>query len=314
MGSRVSRHFGDETCFSASEPFEPSKFVRSSARRSFAFLIFLLALSTALLAQEKTVWSEQEKPIVEQLRGLRKLDDTVRAQTTRDLALKIRQLPVVPNKLRLAGALANLSTEGDFGRDTLQEVTTTLATALREQPPAGKEGNPDDLYVELASLVRYEHMRAESESPQFAAATAKLEADDEKRQNADFTLLDLQGKPWHLRELKGKVVLVNFWATWCPPCRKEMPDLQALYEKYKDQGFIVLSISDEEAAKVAPFIAERKISYPVLDPGRKVNEAFIVEGIPKSFVYDREGKMVAQSIDMRTRNQFQGMLAQAGIQ
>jgi len=109
-------------------------------------------------------------------------------------------------------------------------------------------------------------------------------------------------------------VLVNFWATWCPPCRKEMPDLQALYDKYKDQGFVVLSISDEEAAKVQPFITERKISYPVLlDPGRKVNDLFQVEGIPKSFVYNREGKLVAQSIDMRTRNQFLEMLTQAGL-
>ena len=252
---------------------------------------------------------------MEQIRGLRKLDDTVRARTTKDLAAQIRQLPVVPNKLRLAGALANLSTEGDFGRDTLQEVTTTLAQALREQPPMGKPGEPDDLYVELASLVRYEHMEAESDNPQFKEAFARLEADDSKRQRADFTLSDLQGKSWHLRELKGKVVLVNFWATWCPPCRKEMPDLDALYQKFKDQGFVVLAISDEEAAKVAPFITERKISYPVLlDPGRKVNEAFVVEGIPKSFVYDRDGKLVAQSIDMRTRSQFQQMLAQAGLQ
>jgi peroxiredoxin len=114
--------------------------------------------------------------------------------------------------------------------------------------------------------------------------------------------------------MKGKVVLVNFWATWCPPCRKEMPDLQALYDKYKDQGFVVLSISDEEVAKVSPFITERNISYPVLlDPGRKVNDAFVVEGIPKSFVYDREGKLVAQSVDMRTRSQFQQMLAAAGL-
>jgi len=76
----------------------------------------------------------------------------------------------------------------------------------------------------------------------------------------------------------------------------------------------VLSISDEEAAKVSPFITERNISYPVLlDPGRKVNDAFVVEGIPKSFVYDREGKLVAQSIDMRTRCQFQQMLATAGL-
>jgi len=236
-------------------------------------------------------------------------------RTTKDLALQIRQLLVVSNKLQLAGALANLSTEGDFGRDTLQEVTTTLAQALREQPPAGKPGEPDDLFVELASLVRYEHMQAESDNPQFKQALTRLESDDAKRQAADFTLTDLQGQSWHLRDLRGKVVLVNFWATWCPPCRKEMPDLQALYDKYKDRGFVVLSISDEESAKVSPFIAERKITYPVLlDPGRKVNTAFVVEGIPKSFVYDREGKLVAQSIDMRTRSQFQQMLGTAGLQ
>ncbi len=142
----------------------------------------LILFVTTLLAQDKIVWSDQEKPIVEQLHGLRKLDDTVRARTTRELALQIRQLPVAPNapphKLRLAGALAALSTEGDFGKDTLQEVTTTLATALREQPPAGKPGEPDSLYVELASLVRYEQMQATSDNPQFATAMAKLEADD----------------------------------------------------------------------------------------------------------------------------------------
>ena len=281
-------------------------------------LLTLAALVVAipsLPAQEKIVWSDQEKPIVEQIRGLRKLDDTVRARTTKELALQIRQLPVVPNKLRLAGGLANLSTEGDFGRDTLQEVTTTLAQALREQPPAGKPGEPDESFVELASLVRYEHMQASSDDPQFLEAMTRLEADDAKRQNADFTLSDLNGKTWHLQDLKGKVVLVNFWATWCPPCRKEMPDLQALYDKYKDQGLIVLSISDEDAAKVTPFIAERKISYPVLlDPGRKVNQAFVVEGIPKTFVYNRDGKLVAQSIDMRTRSQFQQMLSAARLQ
>jgi len=280
-----------------------------------AILLFLFSLICFLPAQDKTVWSDQEKPLVEQLQGLRKLDDTARARTTKDLALQIRQLPVVPNKLKLARALASLSTEGDFGRDTLQEVTTTLSTALREQPPAGKAGEPNNAYVELASLVKYEHMQAASDNPQFAAAMAKLEADDAKRQSADFTLTDLQGKVWHLQDLKGKVVLVNFWATWCPPCRKEMPDLDALYNKFRDQGFVVLAISDEEAAKVSPYIAEHKIGYPVmLDPGRKVNDAFIVEGIPKSFVYDRSGKLVTQSIDMRTKNQFLGMLTQAGLQ
>jgi peroxiredoxin len=288
---------------------------RNRTSTSVLFAGFLIVLSLPISGQDKIVWSDQEKPIAEQLHGLRKLDDSVRARTTKDLALQVRSLPVVPNKLRLAGWLASLSTEGDFGRDTLQEVTTTLAKALQEQPRTGKPGEPDGLYMELASLARYEHMQAESDNPQFTEAVAKLEAADVARQKADFTLTDLQGNTWHLKDLRGKVVLVNFWATWCPPCRKEMPDLQALYGKYKAQGLVVLSISDEEAAKVAPFIKERQITYPVmLDPGRKVHELYQVEGIPKSFVYDREGKMVAQSIDMRTRSQFQQMLEQAGLQ
>ena len=64
-------------------------------------------------------------------------------------------------------------------------------------------------------------------------------------------------------ELQGKVVLVNFWATWCPPCRKDMPDPEALYERFNSKGLVVLGISDEEAAKVEPFIRERKASFPV---------------------------------------------------
>ncbi len=116
-----------------------------------------------------------------------------------------------------------------------------------------------------------------------------------------------------MRGLRGKVVLVNFWATWCTPCRKEMPDLETLYKQFKDHGLVILAISDKEDSKVRPFIAEHHATYPILlDPGRRVNELFQVEGIPKSFVYDRDGKMAAQAIDMRTQKQFLEMLAQAG--
>ena len=276
--------------------------------------IFVMSPVFVWAQKQVIVWSVQEKPFADQIHGLRQLSDDVRAGVTKQLALQIRQLPATPNKLRLAVGLANLSTEGDFGHDTLQEVATTLADTLRQQPAPDDHGQPAAAYLELAQLVRYEHVQASLDVPQFKAAMAKLETDDQRRQEADFTLTDLQGKKWSLKELKGKVVLVNFWATWCPPCRKEMPDLNTLYQRFKDQGFVILAISDEEAQKVKPFIAERKISYPVmLDPGRKVNELFQVEGIPKSFVYDREGKLVAQSIDMRTQGQFLEMLAQAGL-
>ena len=279
------------------------------------FCLILLLIAGGFSAQsQEAAWTKQEAAIRDQIRRLRSLPDDARARTTKQLALDIRRLPAKPHKLDLAFAIANLSTEGDFGRETLQEVATTLADALRADPPPMMGTEPAPPYVELAELVRYEHVKANADDPQFAAALAKLDADDQSRQRADFTLTDLQGKAWTLQALRGKVVLVNFWATWCDPCRREMPDLETLYRRFKNQGLVVLAISDDDAGKVKQLIVEKRFTYPVLlDPGRKVTDLFRIEGIPKSFVYDRDGKLVAQAIDMRTRGQFLEMLAQAGL-
>lgn len=291
-------------------------------------LFSVLSILSAFAQKKEVVWSADEKPIADQIHGLRALPDDIRAETTRNLAIKIRPLPATENKLRLAFGLANLSTEGDFGHAALQEVATTLAQTLKERPlpwPAKRDSTsnatapsprePAAPYVELASLVRYEHVDAALDNDQYLAAIARLEADDRKREHAEFSLKDMNGKTWTFSDLRGKVVLVNFWATWCPPCRKEMPDLEALYQELGPRGLVILGISDEEASKVDPFIRDRKFTFPILlDPGRKVNDAFVVEGIPKSFVYDRDGKLVAQSIDMRTRKQFLEMLAKAGLE
>ena len=239
-------------------------------------------MAGALLAQkQQIVWSEQEKPIVAQIKGLRGVPDDRRGAVTKKLALGIRALPDGPNKLTLASSLANLSTEGDFGQDTLQEVADTLAEALRRQAAVSKSGMPEAPYMELAQLVRYEHVQLPMDSPLLRTAMTKLEADDRQRQLADFTLSDLEGRPWALKTLRGKVVLVNFWATWCPPCRKEMPDLDEIYGRFHKQGLEILAISDEDADKVNPFIAEKRVSYPILlDPGDKVNKMFAVADDP----------------------------------
>jgi peroxiredoxin len=251
----------------------------------------------------------QPNAIGERIRGLRQLPDDARAQVTRDLALEIRRLPAADEKVNLATHLASLATEGDFGAVTLQEVATTLAAALEERP--AKSSTP---YTILAQLARYEHVRVTLRAPLYEAALAELEAADQRRRSADFTLPDLEGRSWTLSALRGKVVLVNFWATWCPPCRKEMPDLEALYNEFKDRGLVVLAISDDDPVKVRSFIAEHGFTYPVLlDSKHEVNQRFEMEGIPKTFIYDRAGRLIAQAIDMRTRKQFLDLLAEAGL-
>lgn len=275
--------------------------------------VLLAALSQGV-AQVKPAWSAEEQPIADQLRGLRQVSDDARGAVTRQLAEQIRRLPAAPNKLRLAEGLANLATEGDFGRQTLQDVATTLAETLRERPVPDEKGEPAMPYRTLAQLIRYEQVQVSLEAPPLAAALARLEEQDHRRASADFALQDLDGKEWRLSGLRGNVVLVNFWATWCPPCRKEMPDLGALYSRFREKGFVVLAISDEDAGKVAAFVKEHGVKYPVLlDQGGRIGELFGAEGIPKSYVYDRDGKLVATAIDMRTMAQFLAMLSKAGL-
>jgi peroxiredoxin len=272
-------------------------------------------LGAGMARAQQPKWSAQEEPIVARMNKLRSLPDDVRVEGTRELALEIRRLPAGLNKVRLANGLASLSTEGDFGHETLQEVATTLAAALAEHPVPPERGEPAFPYRELATLVRYEHVEARLNSPDFAAAQSKLAAEDRRRAQADFTLRDLQGKEWNLRSLRGKVVLVNFWATWCPPCRKEIPDLESLYQRFKGQGLIVLGVSHDDVSKIESFVAGHGMTYPVLvDANRQVSDLFAVEGIPQTYVFNRDGKLVAEALDMRTQKQFLRMLAQAGLE
>jgi len=153
-------------------------------RGRIAVTALMVFLGTTLLAQkQEIVWSDQEKPIAEQLRNIRNLPDDVRVQTTKNLALQIRRLPAVPNKLRLAMGLAGRATEGDFGHDTLQEVATTLAEAIQEQPP-----REQGAYLELAGLVRYDHVSFPEAVRKLAArAGVELEAREPQTRSEDLS-------------------------------------------------------------------------------------------------------------------------------
>ena len=280
---------------------------------SARFVLFALALVASPLALHGQA---TEASITKQMQGLRAMPDAARGPATMQLAKDIRTLPAGLPKVRLANGLSGLTTEIDAGLPTLNAVADTLAQALTETPIPSKtpDGPPSHAYIELAKLIRYMHVSTKLDSPMMTKADAILEANDEDARKADFTLKDLHGKKVTLSELKGKIVMVNFWATWCPPCRKEMPDLDAIYTHFKDQGLVILSITDEDMFKVGSFIGQANYHPPVLlDTDKKVAKMYHIDGIPKSFVYDREGKLVDESIDELTQHQFLMMLAKAGL-
>lgn len=106
-----------------------------------------------------------------------------------------------------------------------------------------------------------------------------------------FTLVDTKGKTWNLAELRGKVVFVNFWATWCPPCREEMPSMQAVHASMPDESFVMLSILSNDDPAQATAMAERTgLTFPILiDPESKVGQAYGLTGLPETYIIDKQG-------------------------
>ncbi len=109
----------------------------------------------------------------------------------------------------------------------------------------------------------------------------------------ELTLEDLSGESVSLKDHLGNVVLVNLWATWCPPCREEMPTLQSFYEKYKANGFVLVAINQEETADVVePFVKEFGLTFPVwLDIDYLAQREFNTMNLPSSYVIDRNGRV-----------------------
>ena len=279
-------------------------------------LIYRTLLAAAVLLASPLLHAQaSESAINKQLGNLRSLSADKRPAATIKLSTDIRTLPASQSKVKLAYELASLVTEGDQGADALQAVGDALAQALAQSPmPAAKNGQPAAPYMELASLVRYENVTETIDDPLFAKAGQILAANDDDIQKADFTLKDLHNKKFTLSELKGKIVVVNFWATWCPPCRAEMPDLDIIYTHFQSQGLVILSITSEDPFKVASILSTWNYHPPVLlDTGGKVAKQFHVEGIPRTFVFNREGKLVAQAIDQCTQQQFFKMLTKTDL-
>ena len=109
----------------------------------------------------------------------------------------------------------------------------------------------------------------------------------------EFNLSTLDGQSVKLSDLRGKIILVNFWATWCPPCRAEMPAIENVYNSYKDQGFVVLAVNStiqDTFADVAPFAQQYGLSFPILlDRTGDISHLYMLRSLPTSFFIDKDG-------------------------
>jgi peroxiredoxin len=117
----------------------------------------------------------------------------------------------------------------------------------------------------------------------------------------DFTLPTHGGGTVRLSDLRGKVVMINFWATWCPPCLEEMPAMERLYRQQRDGGFTLIAVSvDADPKKVGPFVTEHKLTFPIaLDSRMEVANAYGVRALPSSFLVGPDGSLTALAIGPR---------------
>jgi cytochrome c biogenesis protein CcmG, thiol:disulfide interchange protein DsbE len=119
---------------------------------------------------------------------------------------------------------------------------------------------------------------------------------------ADFTIPTLDEGRFRLTDQRGKVVFVNFWATWCPPCREEMPTMERLWRHHQRQPFVMLAVSiDADPAGVRPLITQQGFTFTVgIDPGQQLVRKFRAQGLPATSVVDRQGRVAAAALGART--------------
>jgi cytochrome c biogenesis protein CcmG, thiol:disulfide interchange protein DsbE len=151
-----------------------------------------------------------------------------------------------------------------------------------------------------------------------AARELELIRPPRPKQAADFTVSLVSGETLKLQGQRGKPMLVNFWATWCAPCREEMPAMERLYIKHRERGFVLLAVSvDTDASVVKPFLERYKLTFPVaLDAKMDLANAYGVRALPASFLIDRNGYLTALALGPRAWDNraahtlVEGMLAQ----
>ncbi len=166
-------------------------------------------------------------------------------------------------------------------------MSTTLSVAKFN------ETLPDSLFAftppaDATEVEKFDSKQAEAEEE--GAETESLVGTDA----VSFLLADLNGKQFNMDKLRGKIVVIDFWASWCGPCRETMPHVEKLHKEFKDRGVVVLGMNDEEVADARRFVQKHGYTFPTLiDAESSVSKQYGIQAIPQTFVIDRDGKIVA---------------------
>jgi peroxiredoxin len=150
--------------------------------------------------------------------------------------------------------------------------------------------------------------------PLFAALAIHRPA--EPPEAPDFTLPDVEGRSMRLRELRGKLVFLNFWATWCPPCRLEMPSMERLYQTFKPTEFAMLAVSiDRQGTEaVKPFMEELQLTFPaLLDQTSAVARQYGLRGLPTTYLIDPDGRLIGAAVGGRDWSSTEAKALIAGL-
>ncbi len=141
-----------------------------------------------------------------------------------------------------------------------------------------------------------------SNAAETVSGNAEAAADS---QGVDFSLPDLEGNNTSIKDYRGNVVVLNFWATWCPPCRAEIPDFIDVHESYKDKNVVFFGISADDLDSLKNFTSEFGMTYPTLyDADGRVHGMFKINAIPHTFILDKEGNIVFNQLGMMSKQQL----------
>ncbi|GEM_PF-603418 len=185
----------------------------------------------------------------------------------------------------------------------LSVLLMMVFTGCLSDLPIKLNDKSDESQVETSEAATTQDTGTESASNTETAKDSGA-TETEKAYANDFTLLDLEGNEVSLHDFEGKIVVLNFWATWCPPCRAEIPDFVDTYNAYKDKGVQFLGVSDDDVKSLIDFTKEYKINYPTLLDGSKdsIMGKWGITAIPTTFVLNGSGEVFFNQVGMMTKD------------